>query len=317
MISSGKIFWYVKPSFDAPALRSPQPCVHGAGCNYMIVADGVEKPGCCSYVHPGEEGTGRRYFPARTIRAENGNEIHQPHCVRLTGNAGFYERRRKGLSWGEWCLQEGIPYYPHALRERHAPITIVPITRENAHLIVPRRAAAAGQREMILNALADALASGARKSTASKNDIGDQLLPLIKAEHSEQPEKIMGMLLESLNEAELLEMIESPAVRTHRIRVAVDVLDAQPAVRPPPLNLRGGDVDWVAAFGLNRCSICDVDSGDVVPCPNGCYSTNLEGAPISAPPTPRPTEPPPVIRVRPNMETPEMTPRQLDFSASE
>lgn len=316
MISSGKISWFVKPSFDAPALRSPQPCIHGAGCNYTIVVDGVQKPGCCGYVHPGEEGTGRRYFPARTIRAENGNEIHQPACVRLTGNAGFYERRRKGLSWGEWCLQEGIPYYPHGLRERHAPITIVPITRQlQQPPRVSQRQEEGRKREMILDALADALAAGGVGS-ASKKEIGDQLFPLVKAEHSEQAEKIMDVLFESLNEAQLLEMIKSPAARTHGIRVAVDVLYAKPAP-PPPLNIRGGDVDWVAAFGLNRCRICEVDSGDVMQCPNGCYSTNAEAPPTPRPTAPRPTEPPPVIRVRPNVKISEMTPRELDFSASE
>ena len=119
---SNSIHWYEKAAFDAPHLNSPQPCIHGAGCVYMVKsADGVITPGCCRYVHPGEEGTGRRHFPARILK-KDGKDIHQPACVRLTGNAGYYERRRLHLSWQAWCERNGIAYTPNKAGEHHAPV---------------------------------------------------------------------------------------------------------------------------------------------------------------------------------------------------
>jgi hypothetical protein len=114
---SSQIKWYENDAFDAPELNSPQPCVHGAGCVYTVKdADGNTVPGCCRYVHPGEEGTGRRLFPERTVRdtlRDGTGKIVQPACVRLTGRAGFYERRRSRLSWQEWCAKQGIPFTPN------------------------------------------------------------------------------------------------------------------------------------------------------------------------------------------------------------
>jgi len=121
--------WFEKAEFDAPELNSPQPCVHGAGCAYMVKKDDPNKPGesifvsaSCRYVHPGEEGNGRRIFPAR-----EGPHGPQPAVVRLTGRAGFYERRRLRLSWAEWCEQNEIPYTPNKSGEEHPPVVRVPI----------------------------------------------------------------------------------------------------------------------------------------------------------------------------------------------
>ena len=62
------IQWFENAAFDAPELKSPQPCIHGAGCVYTKkTADGKVVPGVCAFVHPGEEGRGRRLFPARTF----------------------------------------------------------------------------------------------------------------------------------------------------------------------------------------------------------------------------------------------------------
>jgi len=119
---SKAIRWYEKIAFDAPRLNSPQPCIHGAGCVYTVKnAEGFVSPGSCRYVHPGEEGNGRRLFPSRTLK-KNGIDIYQPACVRLTGNAGYYERRRLGLSWQAWCAQKGIPYTPNKAGEHHMPV---------------------------------------------------------------------------------------------------------------------------------------------------------------------------------------------------
>ncbi len=117
MQSSNTIRWYVDPGMDAAELNSPQPCPRGIHCDYRRFnkESGEMEPACCKGVHPGEEGTGRRIFPARQIK-ETGPEasfIEQPACVRLTGaKHQFYERRRLKLSWMDWCEREGIPYTP-------------------------------------------------------------------------------------------------------------------------------------------------------------------------------------------------------------
>ena len=87
--------WPSEPALDEKALNSPQPCSHGSNCRYN---------GPCAFVHKGEEGTGRRLFPQRTL--ENGDT--QAACVRLIGSPGFYERRRLRLSWPDWCAKKGI-----------------------------------------------------------------------------------------------------------------------------------------------------------------------------------------------------------------
>jgi len=112
---SNAINWYENSDFDHPSLKSPQPCPRGIHCDYKIMdreTDTLE-PACCRGVHPGEEGTGRRYFPARTVIGSDGQPYEQPACVRLTGASnGFYERRRLRLSWGEWCKSRDIPFIP-------------------------------------------------------------------------------------------------------------------------------------------------------------------------------------------------------------
>jgi hypothetical protein len=120
------IRWFESSALDAPNLRSPQPCKRGIHCDYKLKAKDSEElvRACCSGVHPGEEGTGRRLFPARTL--DDGSV--QPACVRLTGAAqGFYERRRLRLSWAEWCEQKGIPFTPALPGQPFEPVVRVPI----------------------------------------------------------------------------------------------------------------------------------------------------------------------------------------------
>jgi hypothetical protein len=83
------------PELNEPELNCPRVCVHGIHCTYT----GPGKTGC-NFVHPGEEGTGRRLFPAR-MDEKTGQE--QAACVRLVGSPGFYERRRLKMSWPQWC----------------------------------------------------------------------------------------------------------------------------------------------------------------------------------------------------------------------
>ena len=115
-----KINWFVKPAFDVPELKSPQPCKHGAGCDYMEKDPDTFRMvrACCRFVHPGEEGNGRRLFPARE---------GQPACVRLTGRASYYERRRWQISWADWCSKNGIAYTANKPGEEPPPLVIVRI----------------------------------------------------------------------------------------------------------------------------------------------------------------------------------------------
>ena len=132
---TSQIKWFENVAFDAPELNSPQPCIHGAGCVYTVKdADGNTVPGCCRYVHPGEEGTGRRLFPERIVRdtlRDGVGKIVQPACVRLTGRAGFYERRRLRLSWQEWCAKQGIPFTPNKPGSRHEPVKRLPLGHQS------------------------------------------------------------------------------------------------------------------------------------------------------------------------------------------
>jgi hypothetical protein len=137
------IKWFQSTEMDAPALNSPQPCQHGAGCNYMRKnKSGELEPACCAFVHPGEEGNGRRLFEQRTwyegeedpvigVAPAEGGKITRvdPACVRLTGRAGYYERRRLRLSWAEWCARQGIAYSANAPGVAAPPLQIIPIGR--------------------------------------------------------------------------------------------------------------------------------------------------------------------------------------------
>jgi hypothetical protein len=87
-------------------LNPPQPCNHGAGCNYN---------GPCAFVHAGEEGTGLKYFPERERTDPNTGEVFvQRAAIRMVNtdgsSPGFYERRRLTKSWAQWCSMKKIPY---------------------------------------------------------------------------------------------------------------------------------------------------------------------------------------------------------------
>ena len=127
--SRNVINWFVKEAFDVPQLNSPQPCAHGSGCDYKVLdaESGQMVSACCRFVHPGEEGNGRRLFPARQHESPDGRPQQQPACVRLTGRAGFYERRRLRLSWADWCAKEGIPYTPNTPGEEPPRLVIARI----------------------------------------------------------------------------------------------------------------------------------------------------------------------------------------------
>jgi hypothetical protein len=109
MAFNNVIQWYESAALDQPELRSPTPCPRGVYCQYKLQNKDLElELACCRMVHPGEEGNGRRLFPART--APDGR--HQPACVRLTGKADFYERCRLKQPWRVWAAEHGIPLPP-------------------------------------------------------------------------------------------------------------------------------------------------------------------------------------------------------------
>lgn len=94
--SAGYAFdWMEMPHWNAPELRSPIPCKAGYNCTY---------PGVCSFVHPGEEGAGRRVFPARTAEEKDMVRLFHP-----TKKPEYYRRRELRLSWPEWCARQGLP----------------------------------------------------------------------------------------------------------------------------------------------------------------------------------------------------------------
>ena len=125
------IQWFENPTFDAPELKSPQPCIHGAGCVYTKkTADGKIVPAVCRYVHPGEEGKGRRLYSARTVVFEHpdGKDVvDQPACVRLIGDALYYERMSMQMPWQGFCAVRGIPFTPNKPGVFREPVRRVPI----------------------------------------------------------------------------------------------------------------------------------------------------------------------------------------------
>jgi len=122
------------PELNDPALNCPRTCVHGISCTYT-------GPGAtgCNFVHPGEEGTGRRLFPAR-MDEKTGQE--QAACVRLVGSPGFYERRRLKMSWPQWCaLPKNAHLRSEPRRQQEAPAAAAAPAAQKKPLVVQKKAA--------------------------------------------------------------------------------------------------------------------------------------------------------------------------------
>ena len=94
-------FWAAQPELNDASLNSPQPCKWAEHCVY-------NGKGGCGYVHPGEQGTGRKLFEARLVKKGDAERWEKP-AVRLIGRPQFYERRRLRLSWPQWCERQNMP----------------------------------------------------------------------------------------------------------------------------------------------------------------------------------------------------------------
>ena len=110
-------FNFSDPQFSAPELNAPRACAHDSNCYY-------NGPNGCVFVHPGEEGTGMKIFPSRSVKdQQTGRETWQKATVRLIGGAAFYERRRLKMSWPEWCALPKNSHLPkpHKVSAPSAP----------------------------------------------------------------------------------------------------------------------------------------------------------------------------------------------------
>lgn len=81
---------------DFKRFNKPRFCKHGAACSYE---------GCCSDVHPGEDGVEMRFCPARRA-----GEQDQIRLFTADGkSAPYYARRMQRKSWAQWSEEHGLP----------------------------------------------------------------------------------------------------------------------------------------------------------------------------------------------------------------
>ena len=190
--------------------KTPQACRWADACVYK---------GCCGFVHPGEEGTGLKFFPGR-ITTTNGVSQWEPPVVRLIGSPTFYKRRRLRMSWPQWCAESGLPA-PVPLSQR-AP-TAAPADGSMLSLTAP-------------DILYPAMRAASSLHPAS---LGDLLYPMVKAiltenkqamaeadawHESMTPGKVVGMFLEGIELAELEELTQSADMLNERVVEACDIL---------------------------------------------------------------------------------------------
>lgn len=245
--SSAPFNWPAQPELDEKSLNSPQPCQHGSKCTYK--KDGV----CCAFVHPGEQGTGRVFFPARTVDAD-GKQIYQKAAVRLVGSS-FYERRRLGLSWPEWCAKKGLtqkaaPTQPQVLQ---APIMIangmvqqVPNAQQMQQMASFFQAFQYAQSQMQQQAYAAQQAEAeAVLASQNKQTLGSLIFAKVEpkleamkkaASYSDETEeamvwpsnmtagKLTGMFLEGMDAGELQELLKDEAFFDERFNEALGIL---------------------------------------------------------------------------------------------
>jgi len=187
-------------AFSAPELNAPRPCKHASNCYY-------NGAGGCAFVHPGEEGTGFKIFPAR-ITETNGKETWQKATVRLIGGAKFYERRRLKMSWPQWCA---LP--KNSVRSEKAPDIMAILA--NAH---------------------QAYEGNMRRQKVG-NDLYAIIEPFLAANEADMKAwnawhpnitagKLTGILLEWLDHEECVYLTQNHSVLHDRLAEACDVIIA-------------------------------------------------------------------------------------------
>ena len=220
--------WPAEPELDEKSLNSPQPCSHGIHCTY-------KSDKCCAFVHPGEEGTGRRLFPARTIKDASGKDIWQAATVRLIGSPGFYQRRRLKMSWPEWCAMKGIVIPPKAKAEVKAEskaeansVPLSAIFSPNAQILAQMQTLAKLQAQLFHMQERDFLGTELMKklnpymaNLKSDFELG---MPEETWPTNMTAAKVTGMLLEGLDKTELQELLTSHEAFEERVSQALDVL---------------------------------------------------------------------------------------------
>ena len=177
--------WDANPELNDPSLNSPMPCKWGSNCYYTD---------CCRFVHPGEEGTGRKLFPGRCIIGQDGVQVWQPEIVRLIGRPHFYERRRLHLSWPKWCDYVGVKTSPTLPRNEVKLFEPEPVSPVSSY---EKRRQIIGTT--IFNLVSYELENGGREALVK----GNMWSPAMT------PQKITGMLIEGDNLVKMEEMFSS------------------------------------------------------------------------------------------------------------
>ena len=261
--SSSPFSWPAEPELDEKSLNSPQPCQHGVGCTYK------NPNSCCAFVHFGEQGTGRVFFPARTIEVD-GKQIYQKAAVRLIGSS-FYERRRLGLSWPEWCAAKGlkqkvpVPQVPQVLQGPFVvsngmvqPAPALPTVEQMQNMVqlfqamqtqTQTKQAEAEHKQRVGN-LVFAKVSKRIEELKEQAAYGDEVSVADLAWPKNMTAgKVTGMFFEAMSTRELQQLLAVEAFFDEQIGEALDILNAQ--VQVEALDILNAQVQVEALDILN------------------------------------------------------------------
>lgn len=248
--SSPPFSWPAEPELDEKSLNSPQPCQHGDNCTYK------KEGACCAFVHPGEQGTGRVFFPARTVTAD-GKQIYQKAAVRLVGSS-FYERRRLGMSWPEWCAKKGFKSAPQPVPQP-VPVPSGQVISNGQISLGPHPSAEVMQLAYLFQAMqnaaqvtqahamqqAYAVQQKEAEAILQTQNLGNLIFAKVEpkladmkksADYSDETEavtpwpsnmtagKLTGMFLEGMEVGELQELLKDDAAFEERFNEAIGIL---------------------------------------------------------------------------------------------
>jgi hypothetical protein len=247
------IQWYENKALDDPKLRSPSPCPRGVYCQYKLPNPETKELelACCRMVHPGEEGNGRRLFPAR--QAPDGRQ--QPACVRLTGKAGFYERCRLKQPWRAWATEQGIPLPP----------ADVPWVQVERGPILPNPQAEINERHRAMKryhyqCVAERHAAERRAAEGGSDELQERVADMLATQQMAR-----AALQNSRVERKVAAAMSAAAMSAAATSVSDWPSLARPPQRPSRLALSGGGV----TYGFSSC--------DRLRLPPQIVRQNLEG----------------------------------------